>query len=294
MRDRLVTASAADGTIAVVAGITTNLVAEARERHHLTPTASVAVGRLITAAALLGPGLKGRERLSLQIRSDGPIGGIVADIMNLPDHTVGARAYTHNPDADVPLTADGRFDVRTLVGRGKLHVIKSYDVGQPYSGIVNLVSGEIASDVAAYFAYSEQIPSVVALGVHYDASGVRTAGGVIAHVLPGATDDAIEHLEANVNAMDPVTVQLLHGVEPEGIVDAVCAGMQARTSLDYDVVFACRCTREKVETALLGLGYDELVKIAQEQPQTEATCEFCKRSYVLSSDEVRELAARVE
>lgn len=293
MRDRLVTASAADGTVALVAGITTKLVAETRERHGTSPTASVAVGRLITAAALLGANLKGRERLSLQITGSGPIGGIVAEVTMLPDHTVGARAYAHHPRADLPPTSMGKFNVGELVGRGKLLVTKSYEVGQPYTGIVNLITGEIASDVAAYFAYSEQVPSVVAIGVHLDQSGVRAAGGVIAHVLPGASDETIGRLEDNSNAMDPVTTQLLAGVEPEGIIERICGGMSPKRLREYDVLFACRCTREKVETALLGLGHDELVKIAQEQPTTEATCEFCKRVWKLSADEVSSLAARI-
>jgi molecular chaperone Hsp33 len=293
VRDRLVTASAADGTVALVAGITTNLVAETRERHGTSSTASVAIGRLITAAALVGANLKGRERLSLQVSGSGTIGGVVAEVMMLPDHTVGARAYAHHPEADVPLTSDGRFNVAELVGRGKLLVTKSYEVGQPYTGIVNLITGEIASDVAAYFAYSEQVPSVVAIGVHLDQSGVRAAGGVIAHVLPGASDETIGLLEANANAMNLITSQILAGVEPEGMIERIAAGMATKRSREYDLIFACRCTREKVETALLGLGHDELVKIAQEQPTTEATCEFCKRVWKLSASEVTNLAERI-
>ncbi|MBV8424217.1 MAG: Hsp33 family molecular chaperone HslO, partial [Candidatus Eremiobacteraeota bacterium] len=183
--------------------------------------------------------------------------------------------------------------VGELVGRGKLLVTKSYEVGQPYTGIVNLITGEIASDVAAYFAYSEQVPSVVALGVQMDQSGVRAAGGVIAHVLPGASDETIGRLEENSNTMDPITTQLLAGARPEDIIQRVCTGVAAKRLREYDVLFACRCTREKVETALLGLGHDELVKIAQEQPTTEATCEFCKRIWKLSADEVSSLAARI-
>jgi molecular chaperone Hsp33 len=293
VRDRLVTASAADGTVALVAGITTQLVAETRERHGTSPTASVAVGRLTTAAALLGANLKGRERLSLQVSGSGTIGGIVAEVMTLPDHTVGVRAYAHYPNADLPPTEDGRFNVAALVGRGKLLVTKSYEVGQPYTGIVNLITGEIASDVAAYFAYSEQVPSVVAIGVHLDQSGVRAAGGVIAHVLPGASDETIGRLEDNANAMLPVTAQILAGIEPEGMIERIAGGMTTKRLREYDAIFACRCTRERVEIALLGFGHDELVKIAEEQSTTEATCEFCKRVWKLSATEVSDLAARI-
>ena len=141
------------------------------------PTASAAVGRLLTAAALLGASLNGRERLTLQIAGDGPIGRITADAWSTGPHAVGARAYARNGRADVPLNARGKFDVARVVGEGSLQVTKSYEIGQPYSGIVPLVSGEIGDDVAAYLANSEQIPSVVALGVLADPGGIRAAGG---------------------------------------------------------------------------------------------------------------------
>jgi molecular chaperone Hsp33 len=159
--------------------------------------------------------------------------------------------------------------------------------------VVSLVSGEIADDIAAYLANSEQIPSVVALGEVVETGAVR-AGGLIAQVLPGAEDDAIAHLERNAKGMEPLTQQLARGVDPEGIVDALCAGLVPKRLRDYDVLFACQCTREKVEAALLSLGRDELVKMAAERPETEATCEFCKRTYILSAAEVEGLAARTK
>ncbi|MGH7716321.1 MAG: Hsp33 family molecular chaperone HslO, partial [Vulcanimicrobiaceae bacterium] len=140
---------------------------------------------------------------------------------------------------------------------------------------------------------SEQVPSVVAIGVHLDQSGVRAAGGVIAHVLPGASDETIGILEENANSMVPVTAQILAGVEPEGMIERIAEGMTTKRLREYDAIFACRCTREKVESALLGLGHDELVKIAHEQPTTEATCEFCKRVWKLTATEVSDLAARI-
>ncbi len=212
--DRIITASAARGTVSLVAGITSGLVREARERHDLAPTSSAAVGRLLTAAALLGASLKGRERLTLQIVGDGPIGSITADAWSTGTHAVGARAYARNGRADVPLNALGKFDVARVVGAGKLQVTKTYEVGQPYSGIVPLVSGEIGDDVAAYLGNSEQIPSIVAVGVLADPSGIRAAGGVIAQVQPGADDATVAALERNVAAMRAVTTQIVEGAEP--------------------------------------------------------------------------------
>jgi molecular chaperone Hsp33 len=224
--DRIVTASAARGTVSLVAGVTTDLVREARERHDLAPTASAAVGRLLTASALLGVALTGRERLTLQIVGDGPIGAITADAWSLGDHTVAARAYARNARADVPLNARGKFDVARVVGSGHLQLTKSFEVGQPYSGVVPLVSGEIGDDIAAYLANSEQIPSVVALGVLADPNGIRAAGGVIAQIMPGADETTIETLERNAAAMPPVTTQIATGADPDALLRAVAQGLE--------------------------------------------------------------------
>ena len=291
--DRIVTASAARGTVSLVAGITSGLVRDARERHDLAPTASAAVGRLLTAAALLGASLKGRERLTLQVVGDGPIGAVTADSWSTGVHAVGARAYARNSRADLPLNERGKFDVAGVVGAGKLQVTKTYEVGQPYSGIVPLATGEIGDDVAAYLANSEQIPSVVALGVLADPEGIRAAGGVVAQVLPGADDAVVAALERNAASMAPVTTQIVGGADAEALLRAVAGDLDVKLFDTYDLAFDCRCTRAKVETALMGLGKDELAKIAREQPHTEATCDFCGERYVLSADDVRGLAERL-
>ena len=291
--DRIVTATAERGTVALVAGITTALVAEARERHDLAPTASAAVGRLLTAAALLGTSLRGRERLTLRVVGDGPVGAITADAWSAGEGIVGARGYARNPSADVPLNALGKFDVARVVGGGTLQVTKTYEVGQPYSGVVPLASGEIGEDVAAYLANSEQIPSIVALGVLADPAGIRAAGGAIAQVMPGAADSTVAALEAAAAAMAPVTTQIAAGADPEALLRALSGALELKVLERYDVAFDCLCTREKVETALLGLGKDELNKIAREQPETEARCEFCAKRYVLTADEVSALTSRL-
>lgn len=291
--DRIVTATAERGTVALVAGITTALVAEARERHDLAPTASAAVGRLLTAAALLGTSLRGRERQTLRVVGDGPVGAITADAWSAGEGIVGARGYARNPSADVPLNALGKFDVARVVGSGTLQVTKTYEVGQPYSGVVPLASGEIGEDVAAYLANSEQIPSIVALGVLADPAGIRAAGGAIAQVMPGAADTTVAALEAAAAAMAPVTTQIAAGAGPEALLRALSGTLELRVLEHYDVAFDCLCTRDKVETALLGLGKDELNKIAREQPETEARCEFCAKRYVLTADEVSALTSRL-
>lgn len=294
MQDRLVTASAANGTVSLVAGRTTNVVREAQARHSLAPTASAAVGRLISAAALLGASLTARERLTLQINGDGPIGSIVADSWSGGEGRVAARAYARYPAADLPLNPRGKFDVAGVVGRGQLQVTKSYEVGQPYMGIVPLETGEIGDDIAAYLANSQQIPSVVALGVLANPEGIVAAGGIIAQLMPGADDATIATLEANSQRMLSVTQQIVEGADGEELLRSIAQSLELKIFSAYEVEFGCRCTRQKVESALLGLGRDELTKMASEQPQTEATCEFCKRQYVLSASEVSDLVARLD
>jgi len=289
-----VTASAANGTVSLAAGITTGLVREAQARHTLAPTASAAVGRLITGAALLGTSLVGRERLTLQINGDGPIGAVVADAWSGGDGVVTARAYARQPRADLPLNARGKFDVAGVIGTGQLQVTKSYEIGQPYNGIVPLETGEIGEDIASYLLNSQQIPSVVALGVLANPSGIIAAGGVIAQLMPGADESTIALLEENARSMAPVTQQIADGADLQALLATVAGTLELKVYRDYTLEFGCRCTREKVEIALLGLGRDELAKIASEQPQTEATCDFCKRQFVLSAGDVAGLIARLD
>jgi molecular chaperone Hsp33 len=294
MPDRIVTATAIDGSFSIVAGITTELARETQQRHDLAPTASAAVGRLLTGAALLGASLKGREKLTLQVASDGPLRGIVADVALNSASEIGARGYARRPRVDVPLNERGKFDVSTAVGKGYLQVTRSFEVGQPYVGIVDLATGEIGDDIAGYLMTSEQIPSVVALGVLANPHGIKAAGGVIAQLLPDADEGTIGSLEARAQAMAPVTTQIDAGATVEDIVASLTGDLEVRYTRAYDVAFTCTCSRERVERALLGLGRDELQKIATEQPQTEAVCEFCKTAYVLTRDEVHGLIDQLE
>lgn len=293
--DRVVTASAANGTVSFVAGTTTELVRETQLRHALAPTAAAAVGRLVTAAALLGAGLKGPERLSLQIAGDGPIRSLAADAWSAGEGVIAARGYARYPQADLPLNARGKFDVAGVIGTGKLQVTKSYEIGQPYVGVVPLETGEIAEDIASYLSNSQQIPSVVALGVLADPNGIRAAGGVIAQLMPGADDATIARLEANAAEMAAITTQIVDGADAQALIARLAQGLEVRAHEHaYEARFDCRCTRERMERALAGLGRDELLKLSREQPETEATCDFCKRRYVLTSADVEGLLARLD
>ena len=295
MPDALLGATATANGIAVRAVVTTDLVREIRARHDLSPTMTAALGRLTTGAVLFGASLKGSERVSLQISGDGPAGAITAESWLLDDGAVvGARGYARNPLAELPVDERGKFAVGNAVGGGILQVTKSYEVGQPYVGIVPLQTGEIAEDLAYYLANSEQIPSIVALGVLADPTGVVAAGGILAQALPGAPDNALERIERQALAMRSVTTLVRENPSAEHLLRALLGDVELRAHREMPVRFDCRCTREKVETALSGLGADGLRRLREEQGVAEATCEFCGRRYELSGAELDAIAKRVE
>jgi molecular chaperone Hsp33 len=292
MPGTIASASAVDDAIAVAAAITTDLVAEIRDRHDLWPTATAAVGRLTTGAALFAANLQGSERISLQIAGNGPLGTLAADSWLLEDGTIGARGYARNGRVDLPIDGRGKFNVAAAVGDGSLQVTRSSEIGQPYVGVVPLESGEIAEDLAAYLARSEQIPSIVALGVLANPSGVIAAGGILAQVLPGADERALAALEERARAMPPVTQLIAEGADAPALVRALVGDAKLRAQRTIGVQFACRCSRAKVESVLLGMGADELLALTSEHDPAEATCEYCKTRYLFTSEELRELSQR--
>jgi molecular chaperone Hsp33 len=293
MPDTLLAASAPDAGIALVAAIATDLLREIRDRHDLWPTAAAAVGRLATGAALFGANLKGNERISLQIAGDGPLGNIAADSWLLDERTEGVRGYARNPRVDLPLDARGKFDVAGAIGTGSLQVTRSSDIGQPYVGIVPLSSGEIAEDLAVYLAQSEQIRSVVALGVLANPNGVVAAGGILARALPGADDRALAELERRAVAMPPITQLVSGGATVDDLLHELAGGWELRSVHTMAIRFACLCNRAKVEAVLMGLGADELLQLTRERDRTEAVCEYCKTRYVFTVPEVEALRARL-
>lgn len=293
MPDQLSTASAPSAGIAIAAAVTTDLVREIRDRHDLSPVATAAVGRLTSGAVLLAAGLKGRERISLQVTSDGPIGGLLADAWLLDESTVGARGYARNPHVDLPLNARGKFDVASALGSGSLHVMKTHDLGRPYTGVVPLLSGEIGEDIALYLLRSEQIPSAVALGVLADPGGVVASGGIIAQVLPGADERVVFELDRRARAIPPVTQLLREGADTDALIREIAGDLALHEHRRLDVTFACLCSRKKVEAALIGLGAEDLRRMASERERTEASCEYCGRSYGFSSNELLTLSSQV-
>lgn len=287
MPDRLLGTSAATAGSSAVAAVTTDLVTEIQRRHDLSPTATAAVGRLVTGAALLAANLGERERISLQITGDGPIGMLVADAWLLDEQTIGARGYARNGRAELPVNARGKFDVAGALGSGTLRVTRSYETGQPYVGVVPLQTGEIAEDLAAYLVNSEQVPSVVALGVLADPRGVVAAGGAIARMLPGAVDADIAALEERARSMPLITTLVAQNPEPLFLLEQLLGG-EPSAGREMSIAFACTCTQRKVENVLRSLGRDELQRL-REREETEATCEFCRRRFVFTRDELKAL-----
>ncbi|HEY9085809.1 MAG TPA: Hsp33 family molecular chaperone HslO [Candidatus Tyrphobacter sp.] len=292
MADRLAAFSVPSAGISIVAAVITDLVQEIRDRHDLSPVATAAVGRLTTGATLFGAGLKGRERVSIHIAADGPIGALFADAWLLGEQRIGARGYARRPHVDLPLSRSGKFDVAGALGSGFLQVTKTYEAGRPYIGLVPLQSGEIGEDLTAYLARSEQIPSVVAVGVLANPGGVVAAGGLLAQVLPGADERAVLQLERRAQAMPPVTRLMREGADADALVRALASDLDLREHRHLEIEFACLCSREKVESALVGLGAEDLRRLAGERDRIEATCEYCKREYVLTAEEVISLGER--
>ncbi len=283
--DYSASALAGGDSVRIVAARTTATVAQAQSRHGCSPTVTAALGRLLTGAALMGPYLKGRERITLQINGDGPVRALVADV------AAGGRVrgYPVRPRSELPLNDRGKFDVGGIVGRGFLHVTRTFDTGLPYTSAVPLATGEIGDDLAHYFAHSEQIPTVVGVGVLANPQGVLAAGGFLAHCLPGADENTIEVLEKNARSLPQVSTLIRRGLSPEDIVASVGQTLAARVTHVQPVAFACSCSRERVVRALIGLGLSELQSMMRADDDTEAVCDFCGRRYYFSPQEIGEI-----
>ena len=287
MSDHIASALAAGDSVRIVAARTTAMVTHAQERHGCSPTVTAALGRLLSGAALMGVSLKGRERITLQVNGDGPVRALVAEVR------AGGRVrgYPLRPRAELPLNRSGKFDVGGIVGRGFLHVTRAFDTGQPYTSAVPLVTGEIGDDLARYFAHSEQVPSVVGVGVLANPRGVIAAGGFFAHLLPGADENAIGVLEDNVRALPHVSSLIRDGASPEEIVQRVAGRLSLHAMHVAPVAFACACDRERVTRVLVGLGPAELDQMAGTDHDTEVTCDFCGQRYYFSPQEIGALRA---
>ena len=278
-----------DGYVLAVAIDSTAICEAARKIHDSFPVATAAMGRTLTAASLLGGMLKvDNASLTLRIKGDGPINGILA----VSDFMGNVKGYCGNPQLELPLNDAGKLDVADAVGQdGYVSVVKDLRMKEPYIGQTSIVSGEIAEDVAAYLLQSEQTASAVALGVLVDRDySVKAAGGYIVQPLPGCSEDALTRLEAALYTADSVTDMLSEGMSPETMLKVLLPDFKLEVISREKRSYECGCTKDRVERALISLGDKELARLADEQPSTEVCCEFCQKAYIFFADELRHLS----
>ena len=287
MKDYIIRATAANGAIRAFVATTKNTVEIARQRHNLSPVASAALGRMMTAASIMGSMLKGENDLvTLQIRSLGPLKGIVVTA----DNKVNVKGYVFNPFVEVPNKYPGKLDVGAAVGEGYMSVIKDIGLKEPYSGRIKLISGEIAEDLTYYFAKSEQTPSSVGLGVLVDTDlTIKAAGGFIIQLMPDAPDEVIDNLEKKLASIPYVTDMLDMGYTPEDILKVIIGDFKFEILENIPVKFYCNCDRSRVEKALISIGKDEIEKIIKEDKKALLHCHFCNKEYNFNEEELKTL-----
>lgn len=287
MNDYIIRATAANDQIRAFAAVTTEMVETAREHHNTSPVATAALGRLLTAGAMMGSMMKGeKDVLTLQIKAGGPLQGITVTA----DSQGNVKGYVGNPDVCIPANSKGKLDVAGAVGPGFLTVIKDMGLKEPYSGQVMLQTCEIAEDLTYYFATSEQVPSAVGLGVLMNKNNtVRQAGGFIVQLMPFAEEEVISRLEQNVQKINSVTNLLEEGHTPESLLEKVLEGFEMQINEKMDTRFHCNCSKERVAKALISIGRKELNEMIQEGKPIEMNCHFCNTNYTFTVEEMKEI-----
>lgn len=286
--DQLIRATAQDAPIQAMAISGAGLVERARQIHDTWPVATAALGRLLLGASMMGSMLKQAEgSVTLRVQGDGPLGTVLA----VSDSEGNVRGYVQNPAVDVPRKAHAKLDVGAAVGhQGRLSVVKDLGLRDPYVGAVELVGGEIAEDLAAYFVESEQIPTACALGVLVGTDqSVTAAGGYLIQLLPGASEDIITKIESGVARVGSVSRALEGGLDGEGLLRAVLSDFELEILETHPVEYRCYCSRERVSRALVSMGRQELSDLIREQGQAELTCQFCDQVYRYTREELEEL-----
>ena len=284
MEDRIVRAISGDGMVQAAAIYSRNLTERARQIHKTLPVATAALGRTLAGASMMGNALKGQgASLTLQIKGGGPLGTVLA----VSDHEGNVRGYVTNPQVELPLRADGKLDVGGAVGHeGTLTVIKDLHMKEPYVGTIDLLGGEIAEDIAGYFVESEQIPTACGLGVLVDRDqSVKSAGGYLIQLLPGATE------EGGIMAAGPVSALLEQDPDPEHLLRTVMSDFDLKILETQPVSYKCYCSRERVERALISLGRKELEDMLREQGGCQLSCQFCDTVYDFSKEDLEKLLA---
>ena len=287
MSDYIVRASAADTQIRAFACTAREVAETARRAHNTSPVVTAALGRLLSAGAMMGVMLKGEQDiLTLQISGDGPAGGLTVTA----DSHGNVKGYANVPDVILPANAVGKLDVAGAIGKGSLRVIKDMGLKEPYVGQTLLQTGEIAEDLTYYFAASEQVPSSVGLGVLMERDNtVKQAGGFIVQLMPFAEEGVIDRLEENLRKITSVTALLEAGNTPEQILGQLLTGLNMEITDTIPTAFVCSCSKARVEKALISIGKEELKDMIEEGKEIEVNCHFCNRNYCFSVEELKQL-----
>lgn len=287
MEDYIVRGTAADSQVRVFAATTRNMVEFARNTHNTSPVATAALGRLMTAGAMMGAMMKGeKDILTLQIKAGGPLNGITVTA----DSRANVKGYVGNPNVVIPANSKGKLDVASAVGVGILNVIKDIGMKEPYVGQTALMTSEIAEDLTYYFATSEQIPSSVGLGVLMNRDNtVRQAGGFIIQLMPYATEEVISKLEEKLANVTSVTSMLDAGLMPEDILKEIFGDISFEIMDKIPAKFACNCSKERVTKALLSVGKKELESMIEDNEPIQMNCHFCNTDYVFEVEELKSL-----
>ena len=296
MRDEIVRAMTSDGYVKAVAVTGRDVVERARQIHTLLPMATAALGRALMGTSMLGDMLKTEKgSVTMQIKGGGPLGTILA----VSDYEGNVRGYVQNPNVDIIEKYEGKLDVGAAVGgehveNGTLTIIKDIGMKEPYVGAIGLWSGEIADDLAMYFVESEQIPTVCALGVLLARDqSVTSAGGYIIQLLPGATEEIIEKIEAGVHRVGSVSAAFESGMDAEDIIRAVLSDFEVEVLEKRPIEYRCYCDRDRVTRALISMGRGEMEALIEEQGEAELTCQFCDAIYHYSREELEALLAQM-
>ena len=282
-----------EGAVMVSAVDSTDIVAKAEQIHSTSAVMTAALGRMLTAASMMGNMLKGeKSSISLKIDGNGPAGAITV----AADSTGNVRGYAQNPVVEIPFKPNGKLDVSGAVGTdGNLYIVKDLGMKEPYNGFVPIVSGEIAEDITSYYATSEQIPTVCALGVLVNPDlTVKKAGGYILQLLPFTEDEIITKIEQNLARVKPVTQLLDEGMDIEDIVRDVLQGFDVEVIYEQEVEYKCKCAKEKVEATLQGLGAKELSEMAADLPSVDVKCHFCNTTYSFSKNDIEKILKKIK
>lgn len=290
--DKIIRCITDDGAIAVTAAETSDIVFTAQKLHKTSPAATAALGRLLTAASLMGTQLKSKEGIiTLRVNGDGPLGAVIA----VGDSKGNCRGYCVNPGCPTTYYENGKINVAEAVGKnGILNVMKDFGQGEPYLGQIELVSGEIAEDITNYYARSEQLPTVCSLGVLLDKESheMMLSGGFLIQLLPMADDATIDKLEANIRTLEPMTTMLAKGMSILDICKKALEGFNLEVLDKNNINYVCNCSRERVENSLSTLKDEEILSLPDERGFMEASCQFCNKKYKFTKQELEELVKR--